>query len=393
MATAFNQGDDERLDFGAMLDDYYNFDEPQRGDIREAEILQVTDREVVVDLGVKRDGIVPLADLERLSPEQRKKIRAGDRIPVYVMNPYDRDGNLVVSINLGLQSYDWTRAEQLMENGESIECVVTGYNKGGLLVEFGRLEGFIPASHLIELPQGLSGAEWHEAMSVMIGQTFDLKVIEVNQQRRRLIFSHRDASRTDRAERKRELLAELKEGDIVHGTVTGIRDFGVFVNVGGADGLIHVSELAWHRVPHPRDVVTLGDDVAVKIIELDHEKQRIALSLRQTKLDPWDTVEQTYSLEQIVEGQVSNVVDFGAFVVLGDGIEGLLHVTEMVDGTLTEPYSYVKRGDTISLKIVSIEQDRKRIGFTQKGLGLVSPVEEPSSYHDDMLDSEGHAAR
>jgi transcriptional accessory protein Tex/SPT6 len=169
-----------------------------------------------------------------------------------------------------------------------------------------------------------------------------------------------------------------------------VRDFGVFVDIGGADGLIHVSEMAWHRVPHPSDVVSIGDEIQVYILELDHEQQRIALSLRRTYPDPWEHVEEHYQIGQITEGTVSNVVDFGAFVVLADGIEGLLHITEMGDGTLTEPYSYVKRGDVIPLQIVRIEKDRKRIGFTQKELNLAGPsnLSELADTGEPMSDQE-----
>ncbi len=373
--SAFKDGSEEEFqDFGSLLDGYYGFDQPERGDIREAEILQIHETEIVVDLGVKRDGIVPAQDIERMSPSLRKSLHVGDIVPVYILNPNDSDGNLIVSINLGLQGHDWDRARHLLESGELVEAKITGYNKGGLLVEFGRLEGFIPTSHCLDIPQGLSGAERREAMERLIGRTMGLKVIEVNQRRRRLILSQREAQREWRSNQKQRLLNELKVGDVVRGTVTGIRDFGVFVDIGGADGLIHVSELAWHRVPHPSDVVSVGDEIEVHVLELDHEKQRIALSLARTQPDPWDVVLETYSVGQIVEGTVNNVVDFGAFVVLDDGIEGLLHVSEMADGTLTEPYSYVKRGDRVVMRIVRIEPEEKRIGFTQRDLGITHPV-------------------
>ncbi|MGF1505929.1 MAG: 30S ribosomal protein S1 [Anaerolineae bacterium] len=375
MSTMFPESSEEEMaDFAAMLDDYYEFDEPERGDIREAEILHINRNEIVVDLGVKRDGIVPGYDIDRLPPRALQNLNVGDRMPVYILNPMDEDGNLIVSINLGLQQNDWERVYDLLETGDMVDATVTGFNKGGALVKFGRLEGFVPDTHIAEIPQGLEGEARKQAMERLIGSTLSLKVIEVNQKRRRLIFSQREAQREWRSKQKERLLDELTEGEIVEGKVTGVRDFGVFVNVGGADGLIHVSELAWHRVPHPGDVVDIGDTVNVYILDLDQEKKRIALSLKRTRPDPWEPVEETYRVEQIVEGKVSNVVEFGAFVVLPDGIEGLLHVTEMVDGSLTEPFSHVKRGDTLVMKVVRIEKERKRIGFTQKELGLTHPT-------------------
>lgn len=377
--------EEEVQDFGALLDDFYEFDEPSRGDIRDAEILEIRKNEIVVDLGAKRDGLIPPQDIERMPRDLRRSLKEGDVVPVYVLNPSDRDGNLLVSLNLGLQGQDWENAHKLLESGDVVECKVTGHNKGGLLVQFGRLEGFVPSSHLVEMEQGLTGADRHDAMDAMIGQTITAKVIEVNQGRRRLILSQREAKREWRAQQKVRLLDELKVGDIIKGRVTGIRDFGVFVNLGGADGLIHVSELAWHRVPHPSDAVSIGEEIDVYVLELDHDNQRIALSLCRTMPDPWDTVNETYDIDDIVMGKVSNVVDFGAFVVLSDGIEGLLHVTEMADGTLTEPYSYLQRGDKVIMKVVRIEPERKRIGFTQSDLDLEKLAAEFENRGDDVI--------
>jgi small subunit ribosomal protein S1 len=294
-----------------------------------------------------------------------------------------------VSINLGLQGQDWARAQQLLESGEVVEGEITGYNKGGLLVRFGRLEGFLPISHALDIPQGLSGPQRSETMAGLVGTQLGLKVIEVNQRRRRLILSQREAQREWRMTQKERLLDSLKIGDIVPGRVTGIRDFGVFVDIGGADGLIHVSELAWHRIPHPSDILSIGDQINVYVLELDREQQRIALSLARTVPDPWRSVEDTYEIGQIVEGTVNNVVDFGAFVVLDDGIEGLLHVTEMGDGTLTEPHSFIQRGDHITLQIVRIEAAEKRIGFTQKGLNLAGPADTSGQAEPDTGETPG----
>lgn len=366
-------------EFDNLLGGSLDYSQPARGDIREAEILEIRDNEIVVGLGSKRDGIVPSQDIQRIDPDVLKSLHVGDVVPVYILNPSDRDGNLLVSLNLGLQGHDWEQAAQLLSSGKIIEAEVSGYNRGGLLVRFGRLEGFVPASHLVDVPAGTPDQEHRSAMAQMVGKKIGLKVIEVNQARRRLILSQREAQRGYRAQQKQKLLDDLKVGSIVTGVVTGVRDFGVFVDVGGADGLIHVSELDWHRVPHPSDVVKIGQEIQVYVLELDKEHQRIALSLRRTKLDPWEVVEQTYSIGQIVEGTISNVVDFGAFIVLSDGIEGLLHLSEMGDGTFTEPYSYVKQGDKVSVRIVRIEPERKRIGFTQRNLGI-----EPSAPPTDL---------
>jgi len=198
------------------------------------------------------------------------------------------------------------------------------------------------------------------------GQKIGVKVIEVDQDRRRLIFSEREAQREWRAQQKARLLSELGEGDVVKGTVTGLRDFGAFVNLGGADGLIHVSELAWHRVDHPRDVLKVGQEIEVYVLNLDRENNRIALSRKRLLADPWEKALDHYDEGMLVEGTVTNVVDFGAFIALDDGLEGLLHLSEMGDGTLKEPYSYVKKGDRLQLRISRLEPEQRRVGFTQR---------------------------
>jgi small subunit ribosomal protein S1 len=210
----------------------------------------------------------------------------------------------------------------------------------------------------------LSGGQgtWDDLRDKELG----VKVIEVDQDRRRLIFSEREAQKEWRAQQKARLLAELKEGDVVRGTVTGLRDFGAFVNLGGADGLIHVSELAWHRVDHPRDVLKVGDETDVYVLNLDRDSNRIALSRKRLLSDPWEDADQRYHEGQLVEGVVTNVVDFGAFIALDNGLEGLLHLSEMGDGSLKEPYSYVKKGDRLSLRISHLEPEKRRVGFTQR---------------------------
>jgi small subunit ribosomal protein S1 len=232
-----------------------------------------------------------------------------------------------------------------------------------LLVRWRRLEGFIPSSHLTSADLAM---ERRDAMAALMNGKLGVKVIEVDQDRRRLIFSEREAQREWRIRQKARLLDELKESDVVKGTVTGLRDFGAFVNIGGADGLIHVSELAWHRVDHPRDILTIGDEIQVYVLNLDRNTNRIALSLKRLLSDPWDDAQLRYHEGQLTEGTVTNVVDFGAFVALDDGLEGLLHLSEMGDGSLKEPYSYVQKGDRLALRISHLEPEKRRVGFTQR---------------------------
>ena len=341
----------------------FSYTPPRRGEIREATILQIDEREIIVDLGAKQDGIVPSQDLERMDDAFRESLETGASVPVYVVNPRDQNDNLIVSINMGLQRYDWEKARELLKSQDAVDVKVSGYNKGGALVRWNRLEGFIPSSHLVSTNLSI---DRRDAMNELIGSTLGVKVIEVDQDRRRLIFSEREAQKEWRAKRKAKLLAELNVGDVVNGVVTGLRDFGAFVNIGGADGLIHVSELAWHRVDHPRDILHIGEEIEVYVLNLDRETNRIALSRKRLLSDPWDDAQFRYHEGQLVQGYVTNVVDFGAFVALDDGLEGLLHLSEMGDGALKEPHSYVQKGDHLSLRISHLEPEKRRVGFTQR---------------------------
>jgi len=351
-------------DFESLLEaSFRDYNLPRRGEIRTATILQIEEREIIVDLGAKQDGIVPYTDIERMDDDFRRALEVGEDVPVYVINPSDSNNNLIVSINMGLQRYDWEKARELLTSEDAVDVTVTGYNKGGVLVRWRRLEGFIPSSHLTSADLSM---ERRDAMAELIGEQLGVKVIEVDQDRQRLIFSEREAQREWRMRQKARLLDELREGDVVKGTVTGLRDFGAFVNIGGADGLIHVSELAWHRVDHPRDILNVGDEIQVYVLSLDRDTKRIALSLKRLLTDPWDDAQERYHEGQLTEGTVTNVVDFGAFVALDDGLEGLLHLSEMGDGSLKEPYSYVQKGDRLALRISHLEPEKRRVGFTQR---------------------------
>ncbi len=366
--------EEERALFLKMFEqDEFAPDPPRRGEIRQARILQIEPNEILVDMGTKRDGFVTSQDLERLDDAVKDALKVGESVPVYVINPQDNDGNLIVSINMGLQQYDWDKARGLLEADEVVEVQVAGSNRGGVLVKWNRLDGFIPSSHMVSVSSGLQGSERRDAIDDIMSDTLGVKVIEVDQTRRRLIFSEREAQREWRAQQKARLLSELKESDIVEGTVTGLRDFGAFVNIGGADGLIHVSELAWHRVDHPRDVLNIGDEIKVYVLSLDRKTNRIALSRKRLLDDPWEHAMDKYHEGQQVEGNVTNVVDFGAFIALDDGLEGLLHLSEMGDGTLKEPHSYVKKGDRLQLRISRLEPEKRRVGFTQRW-GTEQPI-------------------
>lgn len=379
--------DNDARDFSELLEQSFDYKPPRRGEIRNAIIMQIDRNEIIVDMGAKQDGIVTSQDMERLPPEFRESLKVGMEIPVYVLQPRETDGNLVISINMGLQQYDWNKAAELLKNDEVVEVSVIGHNKGGVLVRWERLEGFIPSSHMVTIGSGLQGTERRDALDDLRETHLQVKAIEVDQDRRRLIFSEREAQREARAKKKADLLSSLEEGKIVKGKVTGLRDFGAFIDLGGADGLIHVSELAWHRVDHPRDVLNVGDVIDVFVLNLDKNTNRIALSRKRLLSDPWERAIEHYHEGMLVEGNVTNVVDFGAFIALDDGLEGLLHLSEMGDGSLKEPHSYVKKGDRLQLRISRLEPERRRVGFTQRW-GTEPETEESA----DSSESEPPAA-
>jgi small subunit ribosomal protein S1 len=355
----------DEMDFAALLEASFAEKEPERGEIIGGTVLAVDNQGLIIDVGLGRDGIVPRRDLERLE-ESGITYQVGEAVDVMVLRAEDEDGNLVLSVSQARQSEDWRNAEKLMENDEIWEGIVTEANRGGLIVPFGNLRGFVPASHVVGLARGLNEDDRKGQMSSLVGARVTLKVIEVNWKRRRLVFSQRDAQRERREARKEVLLDKLQEGEVRKGVVSGLRDFGAFVDLGGADGLIHISELAWHRVKHPREVLNVGDEVTVYVLRLDEEGKRIGLSLKRLQKNPWEVVEEIYHVGQLVEGKVSRVAQFGAFVSLDPGIEALLHVSQMSEPQPEHPSLIVHEGQRLLMRVISIEPDKQRLGLSLK---------------------------
>jgi small subunit ribosomal protein S1 len=284
-----------------------------------------------------------------------------------IVQPRDRDGNLILSLYQARLEKDWIEAQKLLESGQVSQRKVIDSNRGGLLVELGHIHGFVPASHLEGLGSGhLPTNQRMAKLKAYIGQVLPLKVIEVDRRKRRLILSERLAHRQLRKQNMERLLNELLEGQVVQGTVSRLIDFGAFVDLGGADGLIHLSELAWQRVRHPGEVVHVGDEIEVYILRLDHERKRISLSLKRLQPSPWNLIEETYTPGQLVSGVVTNVASFGAFVLLDMGVEGLLHVSELTEPPPSDPREVVQQGDDLVLRILRIDTFRHRISLSLK---------------------------
>jgi len=354
--------------------DQHDYELPQVGDIRTGYIISMDQQGMMVDLGVKRDGIVPQSDIQKLSDEERAALKVNDEIAVYIVNTEETD-SLVVSIHLAKLNQDWIDAEALLESGNIVELEIGGYNKGGAIVPFGRLRGFVPASHLTELSPGMNDRKRQQRLAKLRGEKLPLKVIEVDRRRRRLVFSQKDAQKEWEEKRKQELIDSLKVGDVLKGNISGMRDFGAFVDVGGADGLVHISELAWHRVDHPRDVVKVGDEIDVYVLSLDKQDQRISLSRKKLLPNPWETVEERYEVNQLVEGTITRIVNYGAFAEVEPGIEGLLHLSQLSRGNVDRADEVVKEGETHLLRVVSIDRRRQRMGLSLKAVTTTEQIE------------------
>jgi len=359
--------------------DYHNL---QYGDTADGVIMQVDKDEILVNIGAKAEGVVPSREMQSLSAEDRSTLQPGDVILVFVVQAEDREGRAILSIDKARQEKSWRRLQQTYESAEVIEAKVINYNKGGLLVNLDGVRGFVPSSQVSTISRGPETQKQSD-MAKLVGTSLTLKVIEINRTRNRLILSERQAVQDVREGRKGELLSSLKEGDIRTGVVTSVCDFGAFVDIGGADGLVHLSELSWSRVKHPSEILKPGDRVQVYVIGIDNDRKRIALSIKRTQNEPWATVNERYQLGQLVEGTITQLASFGAFARIEDGIEGLIHVSEMGDGRIQHPRDAVHEGDRVQVRIIRIDPARKRIGLSMRQPGEGGTPDDAPSEADE----------
>ncbi|HHX64988.1 MAG TPA: S1 RNA-binding domain-containing protein [Chloroflexi bacterium] len=287
---------------------------------------------------------------------------------MYVVRPEDAQGNIILSLSRAQIETDWQKAAEIFDAGDIIEEAVVGANRGGLIVNVGRVRGFVPASQVysVRLPAQADDAEREERLSQVVGDKLHLKIIELDRRRNRLILSERAATREWRQAQKERLLDDLKEGDIRRGVVSSLCDFGAFVDLGGADGLVHLSELSWSRVGHPKEVLKVDQEVDVYVLGVDRERRRIALSIKRLKPEPWSTVTERYQIGQVVTGTITNITDFGAFARLDEDIEGLIHISELSEERIDHPNAVVKEGDEVTVRIIRIDPDRQRMGLSMR---------------------------
>ena len=369
---------EQPTDMATLLEESLEFRSPQRNEIVEGTVMGWDRDGVLVDIGAKSEGVIPRHEMQSLGSDPAKRLAQGDKVMVFVVQPDTADGQVLLSLDKARGEQGWLTLQERFEAGETFDGEVTGYNRGGLLVNVEGVNAFVPLSQVVGIRPDRNRDDGGSSLAEAVGKTLRLKVIEINRRRNRVILSERAALQEWRMEQKERLIQELHEGDIRRGKVSSVRNFGVFVDLGGADGLAHLSELSWERDKQPQDLFQVGDEVDVYVTKIDHENKKIALSLRRANPEQWDNVVEKYQEGQVVTGLVTKLVTFGAFARIEGPVEGLIHVSELVDRRIGHPKEVVREGDLLPLKVVRIERDRHRLGLSLRrareegeGLGYV----------------------
>ena len=372
-------------EMNALIDGTINpFDE---GDLVTGTIVKLDRDEVLLDIGFKSEGVIPVRELSiRRDVDPSEVVSLGDQIEALVLQKEDKDGRLILSKKRAEYERAWISVEEKFNNGENVEGEVIEVVKGGLILDIG-LRGFLPAS-LVDLRRV-------KDLSTYIHSTLEARVIEMDRNRNNVVLSRRVVLEEGRKAERAEVLAKLAKGMHLKGVVSSIVDFGAFVDLGGIDGLVHISELSWSHVNHPSEVVKVGQEVEVEVLDVDMSRERISLGLKQTTEDPWRTLVKNYPVGSIVEGTVTKLVPFGAFVELGDGIEGLVHISEMASRHVDVPSQVSNVGDPVQVKVIDIDMDRRRISLSMKAaaetLGVeieVAELEKPETGDEPAGDVE-----
>ena len=367
-------------DMGQLLDQMGEMKSARRGDIVEGVIMRADASDgLFVNIGQKSEAHVPANEMRTVETEDVSSL-AGGSIIAMVVRPETGDNPAILSVDRAVGEQGWRSLEKTMESGEVIEGKIAGFNRGGSIVEVEGVQGFVPMSQLVSVPRerfrlyqeegaSLSQEEQQSIQALQaaeIGRSIQMKVLEVNRSRNRAIFSERQAVQESRDALKAKLIAELSEGEVRMGRVTGISSFGAFVDIGGADGLIHISELSWSMVNSPEEIVSVGQEVDVYVLRVDAENMKIALSLRRLQPEPWETIQDRHSIGDVVDATVTKLTNFGAFARVEDSIEGLIHISELSARMINHPREVVREGDDVRVKILRIEPERRRLGLSLK---------------------------
>ena len=339
----------------------------KEGDILAGTVVKVDRDEVLVDIGYKSEGVVPSKELSiRHDVDPAQVVQVGDPIEALVLQKEDKEGRLILSKKRAQYERAWGRIEQIMTEGGTIKGPVIEVVKGGLILDIG-LRGFLPAS-LVDLRRVRD-------LHPFVGQELECKIIELDRNRNNVVLSRRAFLEESQSEGRKKFLESLRKGERRKGTVSSIVNFGAFVDLGGVDGLVHVSELSWKHVDHPSEVVTVGQEVEVEVLDVDLERERVSLSLKATQEDPWKEFERRYRAGEVISGQVTKLVPFGAFVRVAQGIEGLVHISELSTMHVESPEQIVQVGDQVQVKVIDVDVSRRRISLSMRQVGDVAPAE------------------
>ena len=342
-----------------------NIDFPRQGEIRQGIIASISKDQILVSVGTKSEGVITGKELEAIPAEELKGLEVGKEISVYIINPEDSNGNLVLSYMQAREEENWKKAEELMANKTPFESKVVHYNKGGLIVALDGLRGFVPASQIsMSRKASMTGDTPEQRYGKQVGTPITCCVMEVDRERRRLIFSERAASNETRETVKERIIENLQEGEVRKGRVTSLADFGAFVNINGADGLVHLSEVSWDHIKNPAEVLKVGDEVNVKVISVDKDKKRIGLSIRQTQEDPWGDRMSKYKVGDLLTAEITRLTKFGAFAKLEDDLEGLIHISEISEKRIEHAKEVLKEGDKVTVRVIKIDPEAHRIGLS-----------------------------
>jgi small subunit ribosomal protein S1 len=379
-----NNNPEEMGDFNEMAELLRESASPitiKRGDVVEGVIVRIDQDEILVDIGLKSEGVLSTKELPASGYGSFNELHLNDKVLVYVIQPETPDGHALLSLKRANAERQWRIAEQQYRDGELLKARVIDYNKGGLIVDVSGIRGFVPISQILnlkreEVASGGDNQETAAKLQSMKDKELQLKIIEINRARNRLILSERLAVQEWRQRRREELLDELRPGEVRRGVVSNLANFGAFVDLGGADGLVHISQLAWSRVNHPSEVLHVGQEVEVQVLSVDKDKKKIALSIKRAEVDPWTTVEQRYTPGQVVTGTITKIAPFGAFARIEDGIEGLIHLSELTPGM--DPKANLHEGQQLQLRILRIEADRRRLGLSLRQADELDTKEAPA---------------
>ncbi len=338
----------------------------KEGDILEGEVVKIDRDEVLLDIGYKSEGVIPAKELSiRHDVDPGEVVKVGDRVEALVLQKEDKEGRLILSKKRAQYERAWGRIEEVMQSGATIKGPVIEVVKGGLILDIG-LRGFLPAS-LVDLRRVRD-------LHPFVGQELEAKIIELDRNRNNVVLSRRAFLEESQSEGRKKFLESLQKGERRKGTVSSIVNFGAFVDLGGVDGLVHVSELSWKHVDHPSEVVQVGQEVEVEVLDVDLERERVSLSLKATQEDPWKEFERKYAAGEIIEGQVTKLVPFGAFVRVAQGIEGLVHISELSDQHVDSPESVLTVGDQVRVKVIEVDVPRRRISLSMRQVGAAMPA-------------------